>query len=60
MEGRALSLLLAPSAKPKPQRERQPAPNREQAAAPNGQQEQPPPAPDDSQAADDADADKEE
>ena len=58
MEGRALSLLLAPSAKPKPQRERPPAPNREQAAAPNGRQEQPAPA--DSHAADDADADKEE
>ena len=60
MEGRALSLLLAPSAKPKPQRERQPAPNREQAAAPNGQQEQPAPAPVTPEQADDNGEDEEE
>jgi len=61
MEGRALSLLLAPSAKPKPQRERQPAPNREQAAtAPNGRQEQPAPAPVTPEQADDNGAGEDE
>jgi translation initiation factor IF-3 len=44
MEGRALSLLLAPSAKPKPQRERPPAQSREQAGA-SPRQEQVPAAP---------------
>jgi translation initiation factor IF-3 len=44
MEGRALSLLLAPSAKSKPQRERPPVQNREQ-AGPSPRQEQAPAAP---------------